>query len=128
MAHKTKLTKPMEWWKHLRPYNKRRFNKAERRNNKQEISKEATMYADKKTTWCIYYKQCKHGETCPRALTPEVIGELEKFDDGVDGFRMKVHSIHPNCFVDMTDINSDIPCNRITSPCDVPSIFRVVCL
>ena len=33
MAHvrKDTLTKPPEWWKHLRPYNKRRVAKKERR-------------------------------------------------------------------------------------------------
>jgi|DEB0MinimDraft_4_1074332.scaffolds.fasta_scaffold639239_2 hypothetical protein len=37
MAHKTKLTKPGEWAKHLRPEGKRTFNKKERLNTKKDI-------------------------------------------------------------------------------------------
>ena len=39
MASKKKntLVAPMEWWKHLRPYNKRKQNKAERKAWKREI-------------------------------------------------------------------------------------------
>jgi hypothetical protein len=39
MAHKRKdtLTKSPEWWKHLRPYNKRKVAKAERRAAKADI-------------------------------------------------------------------------------------------
>ena len=42
MAHKRKdtLTRPPEWWKHLRPWNKRRVAGAERRAAKKEIEKE----------------------------------------------------------------------------------------
>ena len=43
MAHKRKdtLVSPPEWWKHLRPFNKRKLSKAERRVAKTEIEKEA---------------------------------------------------------------------------------------
>jgi hypothetical protein len=42
MAHKRKdtLVRPPEWWKHLRPYNKRKVSKAERRASKKEIKDE----------------------------------------------------------------------------------------
>ena len=42
MAHKRKdtLVSASEWWKHLRPYNKRKVSKAERREAKKEINKE----------------------------------------------------------------------------------------
>ena len=42
MAHKRKDTKvaPPEWWKHLRPFNKRMLAKAERRASKGEITDE----------------------------------------------------------------------------------------
>jgi len=41
MAHKRKdtLTSSPEWWKHLRPFNKRRVSKKEREAAKQDISK-----------------------------------------------------------------------------------------
>lgn len=39
MAHTRKdtLVKPPEWWKHLRPFNKRRVAKAERQAAKADI-------------------------------------------------------------------------------------------
>lgn len=42
MAHKRKdtLTKPPEWWKHLRPYNKRRVAKRERLAARRQINAE----------------------------------------------------------------------------------------
>lgn len=42
MAHKRRdtLTATPEWWKHLRPYNKRKVSKAERRAAKKHINKE----------------------------------------------------------------------------------------
>ena len=42
MAHKRKdtLTKAVEWWKHLRPFNKRRVSKRERVAAEKEILKE----------------------------------------------------------------------------------------
>jgi hypothetical protein len=42
MAHKRKDTRVAspEWWKHLRPYNKRKLSKAERRAAKGEITEE----------------------------------------------------------------------------------------
>jgi hypothetical protein len=43
MAHTRKdtLTRPPEWWKHLRPYNKRRVAKRERKAAEKEIAKDA---------------------------------------------------------------------------------------
>ena len=43
MAHKRKdtLTAPPEWWKHLRPFNKRRVAKKERDAAKHQIVSEA---------------------------------------------------------------------------------------
>ena len=40
MGHvrKDTLTTPPEWWKHLRPYNKRRVSKAERRESKKQLN------------------------------------------------------------------------------------------
>jgi hypothetical protein len=42
MAHKRKdtLTKSPEWWKHLRPFNKRRVSKRERVAAEKEIQEE----------------------------------------------------------------------------------------
>lgn len=41
MAHRRNfLAKATEWWKHLRPYNKRVFWKRERRAGQKEIRKE----------------------------------------------------------------------------------------
>jgi len=42
MAHKRKdtLTAPPDWWKHLRPFNKRKVAKSERRASKKEIEKD----------------------------------------------------------------------------------------
>jgi len=42
MAHTRKdtLTAPPEWWKHLRPFNKRKVAKAERKAAKKEIKEE----------------------------------------------------------------------------------------
>ena len=42
MAHTRKdtLVAPPEWWKHLRPYNKRKVAKAERKAAKKEIEKD----------------------------------------------------------------------------------------
>lgn len=42
MAHKRKdtLTKPPEWWKHLRPDNKRKVAKSERRAARKQINAE----------------------------------------------------------------------------------------
>ena len=42
MGHKRKdtLTKPVEWWKHLRPFNKRRVSKRERVAAEKEILNE----------------------------------------------------------------------------------------
>lgn len=42
MAHKRKdtLTKPPQWWKHLRPDYKRRVAKAERRAAKRQIDRD----------------------------------------------------------------------------------------
>ena len=42
MAHKRKdtLTKPPEWWKHLRPFNKRKVAKSERRAARRQINAE----------------------------------------------------------------------------------------
>lgn len=40
MAHKRGLTASPEWWKHLRPFNKRMVAKAERRASKAEITDE----------------------------------------------------------------------------------------
>lgn len=44
MAHKRKdtLTKPPEWWRHLRPENKRRVAKAERRAARRKIEFDKT--------------------------------------------------------------------------------------
>jgi len=44
MAHKRKdtLTKSPQWWKHLRPYNKRKTAKAERRAATEQIRKETS--------------------------------------------------------------------------------------
>ena len=44
MAHTRKdtLTSPPEWWKHLRPFNKRRVAKAERKASKKQIAKETS--------------------------------------------------------------------------------------
>jgi len=43
MAHvrKDTLVAPPEWWKHLRPYNKRKVAKSERLAAKREIQQEA---------------------------------------------------------------------------------------
>jgi len=43
MAHvrKDTLTCPPEWWKHLRPFNKRRVAKRERRAAAKELAREA---------------------------------------------------------------------------------------
>ena len=45
MAHKRKdtFTAPPEWWKHLRPFNKRRVSKKERDAAKREISRAALL-------------------------------------------------------------------------------------
>jgi hypothetical protein len=52
MAHKRKdtLVKPPEWWKHLRPFNKRRVSKKERKaaaqlitNSSREIQTDPTQ-------------------------------------------------------------------------------------
>lgn len=42
MAHKRKdtLTPSPDWWKHLRPFNKRKVAKAERRAAKKDIDKQ----------------------------------------------------------------------------------------
>ena len=37
MSKKSKLTRPPQWWKHLRKYWKRKFWKEERQNTKKEI-------------------------------------------------------------------------------------------
>ncbi|MGV0949133.1 MAG: hypothetical protein ACOYB3_00500 [Azonexus sp.] len=44
MAHTRKdtLVKPPEWWKHLRPENKRKVAKSERRAARREINAELT--------------------------------------------------------------------------------------
>jgi len=43
MAHKRKdtLTAPPEWWRHLRPFNKRKVAKAERQAAKTQIKKDS---------------------------------------------------------------------------------------
>ena len=48
MAHKRKdtLTKAVEWWKHLRPFNKRRVSKRERIAAEKEIKKEKEILND----------------------------------------------------------------------------------
>ena len=43
MAHKRGLTKSPEWWKHLRPFNKRKFSKAERQAIKEVVKKETAV-------------------------------------------------------------------------------------
>lgn len=45
MAHKRKDTyvKPPEWWKHLRPYNKKKVNRLERIKAKERIKDEINM-------------------------------------------------------------------------------------
>jgi len=39
-VRKGTLVAPKEWWKHLRPYNKRKQNKAERKAWKKEVKKD----------------------------------------------------------------------------------------
>jgi len=39
MAHAKGLTRPPEWWKHLRPFNKRKVSKRERIAAKKDIEK-----------------------------------------------------------------------------------------
>jgi hypothetical protein len=58
MAHTRKdtLTSPPEWWKHLRPFNKRKVAKSERRaaakeinaelNDESEVSEKAAKLSD----------------------------------------------------------------------------------
>lgn len=41
MATPTKLSAPTEWWKHLRKYNKHRFWKLERRNERADTLEQA---------------------------------------------------------------------------------------
>ena len=50
MAHKRKDTRVQspEWWKHLRPYNKKRVAKAERRAGRTLISAEESEKDSKK--------------------------------------------------------------------------------
>jgi hypothetical protein len=49
MAHKRKdtLTKAVEWWKHLRPFNKRRVSKRERVAAEKEILEERKVVDEK---------------------------------------------------------------------------------
>jgi len=37
------------------------------------------MFCYRDMTFCDYYKECKEGEICPRALTKKVIKEANKW-------------------------------------------------
>lgn len=52
-------------------------------------------YKDK--TWCPYYKTCKHGKTCLRALTPKIIKEAITWW-GSDEAPVSVYLNKPECY------------------------------
>lgn len=49
-------------------------------------------------TYCKFYPLCKHGHTCKRALTPEVVEHAKEWW-GDDSPPICVHSDFPECFV-----------------------------
>lgn len=51
------------------------------------------MICYKDMTFCAYYKSCKHGKTCHRALTDKVKdGALKAF------LGISVFSVKPDCY------------------------------
>jgi len=52
-------------------------------------------YQDK--TFCSFYMICKHGHTCDRALTPDVIDKARKWWGG--DAPIAVYDEFPDCFV-----------------------------
>ena len=53
-------------------------------------------YRDK--TYCSYYKDCAHGDSCHRALTPEVVDAAERMELPICQFAER-----PKCFEEATD-------------------------
>lgn len=49
-------------------------------------------YKDK--TFCPHYLICKNGDTCNRALTPEIIQQAEK-----SGLPIARYTDFPDCFI-----------------------------
>ena len=56
------------------------------------------MISYKDKTFCTFYDECEKGESCDRALTPEVVKDATKWWGSVDFpiFRFKDK---PKCFV-----------------------------
>jgi len=59
---------------------------------------ELMNYKDK--TFCTFWKDCKSGKSCPRALTDEIKQGAKRWMSSVKEPPICVYADKPDCFVD----------------------------
>lgn len=75
MAHTGIFTKPKEWWKHLRKFNKQRFHKGERKAAKIEVLKDAMLASEETLASFGLYKSAVEMRKLKAEKGKEVIPE-----------------------------------------------------
>lgn len=64
------------------------------------------MIGFKDRTWCDFYQECKHGNYCNRALTPEVREAAANWW-GSAGAPIAMFIRNPECFKDVYEVEKD---------------------